>query len=373
MAALGKELPLDILMRIFGFLPVPSLCRLRVVCKQWNALIDSSEFGTLRALAPQQRFYVLLTPSRCCNSDAGWCVLDVADERFYNLDSSYLVDYAKRENPTGDKSYSLDTVDTSGGLFLVSYRRKDVSQRLNVLYVCHPVTKTLKQLPRNVNMAHELILPILTVDYSTKTYKVICLGEQMHMYDSRDSEWSELANPPNKADVVCSAVCNNIVYTVFGERSCHMLLTYNLLEDAWSNEVAELPYNSFVQLVVVSGEVYLVAGSRTSCFCGQEMCLKSFITISKVLTPPRAPEKIACMPETWHALLYPPHQGWNNCDGIPMFVAVALERAIVFTSASGRFVVYDLTKGLWRSVQIRHQYTRKLAASSTTLNPGFLL
>ncbi|XP_024389797.1 F-box only protein 6 [Physcomitrium patens] len=373
MASSAKELPLDILMRIFGFLPVPSVCRLRAVCKQWNALIDSPEFGTLCALAPRQRFYVLLTPGRCRNADAGWCVLDVMDERFYSLDSSYLVDHAKKANPCGDETYSLETVDTAGGLFLVAYREKHVLPRFNVLYVCHPVTKTLKRLPPIVGMAYELTSPILTVDYSAKTYKVICIGEQMHMYDSQNGQWSELATPPDRDLAVCSAVCNNTVYTIFGKRSCHMLLTYSLIDDAWSKEGAELPYNSFEQLVVVNGEVYLVAGSRTSCFCGQEMCLKSCIIVSKVAPPPKAPEKIARMPETWHTLLYPPNQDWNNCYGIPSFIAVASECAIVFTSTSGRCIVYDLANRSWRSVQKRHHYNRKLAASSTTLNPGFLL
>lgn len=362
----ARELPIDILMRIFGFLPVPSVCRLRAVCKQWNALIDSPEFGTLCALAPRQRFYVLLTPGKCHNADAGWCVLDLTDERFYNLDSSYLIDHTKQANPS-NPNYSLDTVDAAGGLFLVLYR----ASNLKALYVCHPVTKTLKRLPPIVD---DLILPRLTVDYSANAYKVVFFGERMHMYDSEVERWSLLANPPDNTDPVSSAVCNNTVYTIFGNGSCYVLLTYSLLDDLWSNKGTELPQSlSFVQLVVCSGEVYIVAGSRIRCYCGQETCLKSGITISKVLPSPKVPVRVARMPETWHSLLYPKCLAWNNCEGMPSFLAVATEGAIVFTSSSGRSVVYDLSRGTWRSVQQRHHFNRTIAASSTTLNPGFLL
>lgn len=360
------ELPLDILMRIFGFLPVPSVCRLRAVCKQWNALIDSPEFGTLCALAPRQRFYVLLTPGKCRNSDAGWCVLDLADERFYNLDSTYLVDQA---NPTRNPNYWLDTVDAAGGLFLVLYRSSD----LKALYVCHPVTKSLKLLPPIVDL--DLVLPTLAVDYSAKAYKVVLFGECMHMYDSEREKWTMLASPPGNTSPVSSAVCNNRIYTVFGKNgSCYILLTYSLLDDEWSSKGIELPPSlSFVQLVVASGEVYIVAGTRIQCYCGQETCMKSGITISRVLPSPKLPVRVAGMPETWHSLLYPKCSAWNNCEGMPSFLAVASEGAIVFTSSSGRSVVYDLSRGLWRSVQKRHHFTRTLSASSTTLNPGFLL
>lgn len=368
MANPARELPLDILMRIFGFLPIPSVCRLRAVCKQWNALIDSPEFGTLCALAPRQRFYVLLTPGKNRNSDAGWCVLDLMDERFYNLDSTYLVDHTKRENPSGTFNYSLDTVDAAGGLFLVLYR----TSNLKALYVCHPVTKTLKRLPPIVDM--DLNLPMLTVDYSAKAYKVVFFGERMHMYDSEVEKWILLASPPDNTDPVCAAVCNNTIYTVFGNGSCYVLLTYSLLDDVWSNKGIELSQSlSFVQLVVCSGEVYIVAGSRMRCYCGLETCLKSGITISKVLPSPKVPVRVARMPETWHSLLYPTISTWNNCEGMPSFLAVASEGAIVFTSSSGRSVVYDLSRASWRSVQKRHHFNRTLAASSTTLNPGFLL
>lgn len=39
-------LPSELLERVLPFVPVPELCRFRSVCKGWNSLICTPEFGT---------------------------------------------------------------------------------------------------------------------------------------------------------------------------------------------------------------------------------------------------------------------------------------------------------------------------------------
>jgi hypothetical protein len=48
-SALWSRLPFKDVQRVLSFLPVPDLCRYRIVCKRWNLLISTPEFGALCA------------------------------------------------------------------------------------------------------------------------------------------------------------------------------------------------------------------------------------------------------------------------------------------------------------------------------------
>ncbi|KAG0614574.1 hypothetical protein M758_6G187500 [Ceratodon purpureus] len=163
-AALWNELPLEIVERVLSFLPVPELCRCRTVCKRWNQLICTAEFGALCAQHTMQdaSFIVIhfwrngseriSDGSLKIYSTRGWCILDLKARRWYKLYSEKQV----KEGQVGCAfDYSTRFVGTDGGLLcqlLETWKTLNTADsprpRLwNQIVVYNPIAKTLKKLP----------------------------------------------------------------------------------------------------------------------------------------------------------------------------------------------------------------------------------
>lgn len=142
MARLLENSPTEILENVLSRLPVPVLCRFRLVCKRWNHLITQPIFASICAQSPGQPSYVLFTAkeffvdTRSREPQQDWEILDMAENLFYALKDSFITKHLSQseEFKLGWRTYTLAA---NGGLIYAMYRNGRVERHV----VCNPVSR----------------------------------------------------------------------------------------------------------------------------------------------------------------------------------------------------------------------------------------
>ena len=86
MESMWRDLPEELLQKVFTFLSIASLCRFRALSRKWERFIASPAFKQAGA---SKEDYVLITP-RWGRLEGGWVVLDVARKRYFKLSAAFL-------------------------------------------------------------------------------------------------------------------------------------------------------------------------------------------------------------------------------------------------------------------------------------------
>lgn len=75
MESFWSELPPEILERVLSFVPSPSLCRFRAVCRKWRELLCKTSFHELCDCNGKKEKYLFV--SRYLSSECTeWCLID---------------------------------------------------------------------------------------------------------------------------------------------------------------------------------------------------------------------------------------------------------------------------------------------------------
>ncbi|EFJ15008.1 hypothetical protein SELMODRAFT_12951, partial [Selaginella moellendorffii] len=190
---LWSKLPEDCVDRILARLPLPSMFRLRSVCKRWNSFVHSEAFFSLQSEISASRSSFLL-----CTQGRVSCVYN------FSLDGWHFVPVPRIILPIDIPPVTV--VSASGGLLCYANQVAECS----TLFVCNPFTKVLREMPpmRRVRLIHKLSI---VTDPSSKLYQIMVSGEdggdvgQMlcphvyklytEVYDSRSGSWEMAACP----------------------------------------------------------------------------------------------------------------------------------------------------------------------------------
>ncbi|CAM6101836.1 unnamed protein product [Calypogeia fissa] len=257
---LWGALPQDLLERVLAWLPFVSLFRARGVCKKWKMLVFSKVFLDLCAEVPCREKYFLLFP--IIGEQIVCSALDTSTLQWHKIPPlSFLPPQVKYVE------------GGAGGLlfFSVNAQIKPV-----ILYVCNPMTRCWRKLPPMTHRRTPLVRHMV-VDKVTNTYKIIVAGNaelsnsgqddhrflSTEVYDSGTNSWSITGSLPPQVDLNwSSAYSNGELYCVANQLGSMRLgvITYNVQDGTWSDEVEELPEGfSLAQVVEAQGRVLTVA------------------------------------------------------------------------------------------------------------------
>ncbi|EFJ37682.1 hypothetical protein SELMODRAFT_402181 [Selaginella moellendorffii] len=127
---LWSKLPEDCVDRILARLPLPSMFRLRSVCKRWNSFVHSEAFFSLQSEISASRSSFLL-----CTQGRVSCVYN------FSLDGWHFVPVPRIILPIDIPPVTV--VSASGGLLCYANQVAECS----TLFVCNPFTKVLREMP----------------------------------------------------------------------------------------------------------------------------------------------------------------------------------------------------------------------------------
>ncbi|KAG0504905.1 hypothetical protein M758_N010500 [Ceratodon purpureus] len=276
---LWSGLPFKLVTRVLSFLSVPELCRYSVVCKKWNELIHTREFGVQCAqnarkgdlsimLLRFQKVIPIDDPSP--EPIGGWAILDFTTERWYRVE----------DNPRHDKYVLYPGVFAMGGGLVCQNRAMNnetwTNKEGNEVVVYNPISKTEKLLPIAPAHGASTSLPYLhlVVDDSTLSFKVFLINHSfdaseffedpeysqedrlivlndpwVHLYDSTTDDWKSLTNPSCIqrviSDEISTVFFQGFLYMFVGSRfndaERRPVWRYSLANDTWENVDVEIP------------------------------------------------------------------------------------------------------------------------------------
>lgn len=354
-----SRLPEDVVIRVLSRLPVAQLYRARTVCKQWNALISTPEFGSL-CNSQHQPYFPIVIARRFYMGDLGICIRG-KDEQGENDLFSVFFGY-DHEAALWQKLPPLDflplearvPVAAAGGILLL--------RGTSSLFLCNPVARTCVELPAITYKWPPTVSVHVLVDQPTSSYKVIIVGKIRHnfvtdsfrsigIYESSTKAWRvvDSQHPKVFSYGPTAAVCGNFVYC---EAICHFgnlgVMAYDIEAEAWQNALYEIPPDErgdyqLTQVVECGGAIYMViargfGGVPTGVYIlklehGSTELLKSWKEVTNL-----GEELLEDLRNQWY--------GDDDAD----IVCVGHGTRICISAGVNLFLVYDVQTGLWTKV-----------------------
>lgn len=276
--SIWSRLPDEIVELVLKRLPFSSLIQFRVICKQWNSVITSSEFARTCQKQISPKCVPVLVANDLMESNK-WSINP------YDSESNLWLTYSLSFLHDACENGPLYLTASSGGLMCF-----DTQDRRNII-VCNPITRqwrllqlpdTAGQLIRTTCSCHDTdyrhTLTGLLVDLETGHYKLLvaslakCAEKRTLVYDSTQRSWTRGAQVPDGKRFVNpgALTCNGNLYCLvknpraFEERTCiWRVLKYDVECDSWCEApvVTGWPSNSSTELELVEhqGQVLLVA------------------------------------------------------------------------------------------------------------------
>ncbi|KAG0582445.1 hypothetical protein KC19_3G060400 [Ceratodon purpureus] len=391
MESVWRDLPWDILQRVFSFLPIAALCRLRAVSKKCNCLISHPDFALRHAQAIPPEEYVFLTlkfDAYESNPIRGWEVLDVVNKRFFTLSNDFLTEYAKREGivPASlpPKSFNERAVlAADGGLFCVSYSTN--IEQSSVLLVCNPVLKAVKQLPEMTGWVAGNQMVLMKTDRVLMEYKIFVAIDPHHqdhrsrilIYESKAGKWRTVPNSPPPSDPwnPLSNRCNSVSSSFKNEFSflkkefydpfpdSHPSYTGVISDDKVSDALSEVhgvdwPIGEPMNLHLVMSndqQLFFVITSESVFLQTIAIELSEIILARRDYIPLTEMSNEMMSLDVGDEVLHGP------------FVAIWCENSILICSISGRTVAYSLSNKSWDQVYPHNNLPEALFVSDEPL------
>lgn len=246
------QIPDEVLIRVLSFLPLRMLFQLRVVCKRWSGMIQSSDFN--RMCVDVKSPAMAAHPAICyVYNRVGfrWAIYD-NEERQWQL----MPDLSNRSEDDRIKKREI-YVASRGLLCLLEVGNVDL---INSLTVWNPLTNHETEVPRFLSAWSFPLVRIMFHDARTNSYKLILAGNQNYhpedarysateVFDSARGEWAEGGKllPSLRFPFSNGAFCNGAVY-YFASRPMTMydiLLVYDVGENEWSEIKHIVPSNTY--------------------------------------------------------------------------------------------------------------------------------
>lgn len=363
--ALWKSFPADLLEIVLLYVPIPELCRLRVVCKRWAALTKEEEF---KLKAKPQTGYLFRTPDVITPNDneCSWEIRDPSTQSLYVLSDTFLYDHLNEKIEIAD-NYQRSTLAADKGWLAVLWITGDGEDE--AMFVCNPVTKSFKELPPLFsNSAAKYFNPAvaLVVADDMLSYKLFVVQEygiedparkRCFVYNSSVGEWRPFAHPPPTLTPCHILKVDTILYTIFRDMNenhvslrTYAIYSYDTKTDQWTDLEVDPPGDCFIpQLVACSGDLFFIGYNDEE------------ISISEIDAAGKQLNFVATMEdEKYHDMLpdYDSTYGghWSpyiDCIGTGAnLLAVGDDQGCIhFSSVTGDSVSYDLNEEEWFEVE----------------------
>ncbi|CAM8928204.1 unnamed protein product [Rhodiola kirilowii] len=259
--SINSILQSDLLEQILVYLPIASMVKAGLVCKKWREITTSKRF-LLNAsqTVPQKPWYFMHIDDY--HYVQSWYAYDPILQKWQRIE--FL-----------DMMESFRICDSSDGL--VCYRKK------NEIYVCNPITRETKKLPRLTYFGCSLFTNI-SVNQRSHNYIVSVLTFQLvagsreelsfHVYDSATMSWSASQMEVLRGWISGhkSVICNRVIYFLVRSRTIRTsrgpsqfgLLAYNFSSDSSSlgellHSFIPLPCSNICGLINLKGKLIIVA------------------------------------------------------------------------------------------------------------------
>ncbi|KAG0566710.1 hypothetical protein KC19_7G082600 [Ceratodon purpureus] len=389
-AALWSFLPFNCVDRVLSYLPVPDLCRYCLVCKGWNRLISTREFGALCAQNAAERdpsFIVIRyrrvhdspqrssvrSPEPSGESPAGCCFLDLNTRRWHTVED----DDIKYRHELHHFYTGMD-----GGL-VCQYSLKKRREGLAIV-VYNPIGKTLKELPTAPCHSSSTEFPELhmIVDSSSQSFKIFLINHNFNnveflacpgisqedrskllndplvrVYDSITNKWKSLTNPYSCVARgildVCCVMFRGYLYFLLGctfTAGTYPLWRYNLSEDVWENVPMNMPGRCIIpQLIVSDNRLYVVAWwLERVMFQLNGMSRRCRFEVSEIKISDMVQKTLFCMANEEVMEAFDIKNERVQCDLCPIIASGFGRNSILFIAKSSRkLMVYDLERRSW--------------------------
>lgn len=264
----GEMLPCALVEQVLALLPVPDLCRYRSVCRRWNSLICSPDFGTRciqnasNGVIKGEYFVVKLRlgidyaeSDARCKEISSWSIFDLDTRRWFNVEDTL---------PKGF-DFHLSAMDaglvcTFRNVLTDEQRRASsiispITTELQMLVVSNLIGNSMRVLPNpplHIDLEDAKLNMKLVVDKVSQAYKIFLISAGlcwisprdpcMCVYDSSTDQWRFSTNPPvdpinDPTMHVSSAVYEGVLYVLFADedRLAHWLYSYNDFAGSWED------------------------------------------------------------------------------------------------------------------------------------------
>ncbi|KAG0609419.1 hypothetical protein M758_8G182700 [Ceratodon purpureus] len=279
-----SNLPLDVMERVLSFLPLPVLCRMRTVCKEWNHIICSSSFHDCYEQTWEERGHGVCfstkfhSYTRIDRSVRGTtCFLDLDERRWYLIKGSVDQGFDTRDVAMGDGLVAE---------FCCPVEDEDIKYVFGPPTVCciqmsDPILKMRWRLNPYPNEDKDHSIVVVAVDRGSRVFRIflfqnsgfglICSHKCLWMYESSTNKWRCASQPPRKGSdnnaATSAVVFQQGLYAIFTASDSwgdSFLALYDIEKDTWSMVFENLPAVQLVELVVSSGKLFMFWRSASS-------------------------------------------------------------------------------------------------------------
>lgn len=340
-----SALPEDLMDRIFSYLPLTSILRLRCVCRRWNFLVQSKRFqSALSRVCTPRPWFILCTIGRAS------CSYDPSMNKWHTIIRPASANSStKLQNGSVRVSPLTSILAVSGSLLCLGNQVAEC----RVLSICNPITKTQRHLPRmlQVSLIHKLAM---IMDSSNHCYKIMVSGENelpsmipytyelfTEVYDSSKNSWKMCGKPLAEAKFGSDpgVWCNNLFYCI--TELPYGVVVFDLVTESWSELTVQMPSSlASPSLVESCGRLLMVGrvmdqaetedSTRRIVIWELDLCRKEWMEIR---TAPNEICKVFSAPLAFYAPFV--------CSGLGNQIYITTHR-------NPNVLVHDLCKNAWQ-------------------------
>lgn len=321
---LWSRLPLELLERVIGNLPIDAMLRFRSVCKAWKAYISSCRFAELCYGAP---------------SKGPWCLAIISDFKGIAVYDVTLDKWYQLPLPSAAAKHNMQPFG-SGGSF-VCFKTFDN----RTFFVYNTLTRSCSALtPRRFSMGSDKDKVWVVTDQSEGFIVVVVRESRRYeVYDSYSHQWSKFGMLPPDIQISKESCIPNRSVSSGGtlymvSEFPHDLVTYDTITGAWSKLYVRWPEDSWNHILSeYRGRVYMLAlqrGNGIVSFCEWELSLTRMSWV-----------KVETMPTMfWHEVFGKENNDWH-IQSLANKDLVLLQ--FVNTNAQEYLVLYNRILKLW--------------------------
>nr|ADD09574.1 F-box family protein [Trifolium repens] len=240
-----ENFPEDLFKVVLARLPIATVIRFRIVCHQWNNLITSQSFSQYHAQVSQANpwFYLAL-------GDASYKVT------LQKINYKFVYDpFTKRWYNSSTFKIPALPVSSAGGL-VCSFDHRN-------MYVCNPLTKSVKKLPTGsiMRQRHSLMTMNKSGDYRVLRFS----HSEYEIYDSVTKIWGHLGSIPEfvQSNLYFSNPVSIDDTIYFKDIGLERIVSCNTSTGVWAQHFIQVPLQSFfLRLAESDGRIMLVGMLR---------------------------------------------------------------------------------------------------------------
>ncbi|KAK7368428.1 hypothetical protein VNO80_10453 [Phaseolus coccineus] len=343
-----KDLPEDLFEPVIARLPIATFFRFRTVCQRWNSLLNSQSFSQHCAQVPQAYPWFYTVTHEHTNSGA---MYDPSMKKWYHPNTSAL-----------PAELIVLPVASAGGLvcFLDVYSQN--------LYVCNPLTQSLKDLPAcSVRVGSRTAVGMSVNENPTgAVYRILLVGcdGEYEIYDSVTKSWSYPGNMP--ADIKLPLTLNFRSQAISIDSTLYFMhsdpdgiVSYNMATGVWLQYIIPAPLHlTDHTLAECDGRILLVGlltKNAATCICIWELQKMTFLW-----------KEVDRMPNVWCLDFYGKHVRMT-CLGNKGLLMLSLR-----SRQMNRLVTYNIASKEWVKVPgcvVPHGRKRQWIAHGTAFYP----